>query len=214
MNQKTKKIIAREFLILLVLIIVTSLIFVGIIPYNLYQENRIEKINNSLIEKEELNDSLNRSVSDKIKNQEWFFGKVSMEFDITNTEYGELKTLWPLLQGMAENDSIEYRWNRWEKDLIAFHKSIGFTNAKELESFIEKNSISFIDSIQLKKSDSMRMEITDLISQRNQSKSKVLNKNDKIDFVSRMGIILFGILFILRYIIYAAKWSLKTLIEK
>ena len=215
MNKRVKKIIAREFLILLVLIVLTSLVFVCVYPYNSYQKNKIEKIDSSINEKEKLTENLHKSVNEKIKEQEWFYEKVSSEFDITNSEYSELKTLWPILQRIAENDSTEYRWNnKWEKSLIDFHKSIGFKNGKELEAFIEKNSISSNDSIQLKKSEKIRAEIGKLKEQRTELKYKTLNDNDKLDLVGGIGLALFGILFILRYLIYAVKWSLRTLKEK
>ncbi len=215
MNKKVKKIIAREFLILLALIVLTSLIFICVFPYNSYQKNNIDKIDKSLSEKEKLTENLHKSVDEKIENQEWFFEKLSSEFDITNSEYSELKTLWPILQRIAENDSIEHRWNnKWEKSLTDFHKGIGFKNGKELETFIEKNSISSDDSIQLKKSEEIRKEITELKKQRAEFKYKILNDNDKLDLVGGIGVTLFGILFLLRYLIYAVKWSLRTLKEK
>ena len=214
MNNKFKKIIAREFLIFLVMLILGIVVFLCIYPYNSYRENQIEKVNKSITEKELLADSLHKSVNKKIENQEWFFDKVSNEFDIINTEYSELKSLWPILQRIAENDSTEYRWNhKWEKSLIQFHKSIGFKNAQELENFIEQNSINSKDSVQLGKSTEIRKEIAKLTKQKDRLKRKVFNDYEKEGFAIGIGVVLFGILFLLRYLIYAVKWSLRTLKE-
>lgn len=215
MNKKVKKIIAREFLILLALIILTSIIFLCVFPYNSFQKSNIDKIDNSLIEKEKLTENLNKTVNQKIENQEWFFEKLSNEFDIANSENSKLKTLWPILQKIAENDSIEHRWNnKWEKSLKDFHKRIGFKNATDLEAFIKRNSISLNDSIQLKKSDKIRKEITELKNRRTEFKGKILNENAKFKLAGGIGVILFGILFLLRYLIYAVNWSVGTLKEK
>lgn len=215
MNKKVKKIIAREFLILLASIILTSIIFLCVFPYNSFQKSNIDKIDNSLIEKEKLTENLNKTVNQKIENQEWFFEKLSNEFDIANSENSKLKTLWPILQKIAENDSIEHRWNnKWEKSLKDFHKRIGFKNATDLEAFIKRNSISLNDSIQLKKSDKIRKEITELKNRRTEFKGKILNENAKFKLAGGIGVILFGILFLLRYLIYAVNWSVGTLKEK
>ena len=214
MNKKTKKIIAREFLIILIMIALGLLIFVCIFPYNSYQNKQINKIENSISKKEKTTDSLHKSVNAKKKNQEWFFNKVSSEFDITNSEYSELKTLWPILQRIAENDSTEYRWNnKWEQSLIDFHKGIGFKNAQELEKFIETNSLNAKDSIQLEKSTLIRNEILGLKKRKIELENKVFDEYDRMDLLAGIGIILFGILFILRYLFYAVKWSIKTLKE-
>ena len=71
MNKKTKKIIAREFLILFALIVSGLLTFVCIFPYNLYQQKRINEIENIISERKAIADSLNKSVSEKLKNQKW-----------------------------------------------------------------------------------------------------------------------------------------------
>jgi RNAse (barnase) inhibitor barstar len=215
MNKKIKKIIAREFLLLLTLILLSALIFVCVFPYNLYQENKIEKTNKKLIEKEKLTDNLHKSVNEKIKNQKWFFEKISSEFDITNTEYSELKTLWPILQKIAENDSTEYRWNnKWEKSLIDFHKSIGFKNGKDLQFFILNNSITSKDSIQINKSNEIQKEITELSKQKIELKNRIFQDSEKEKFIIGISAILFGILFVLRYLFYGVKWSIKQLNDK
>jgi len=215
MNKKIKKIIAREFLLLLALILLSALIFVCVFPYNSYQENRIEKINKKLIEREKLNDSLHKSVNEKIKKQEWFFEKISSEFDISNSEYSELKTLWPILQRIAENDSTEHRWNnKWEKSLIDFHKSIGFKKGKDLQIFILNNSITSKDSIQLNKSNEIQKEITELSKQKIELKNRIFQYSEKRNFIIGISAILFGILFVLRYLFYGIKWSIKELNDK
>lgn len=214
MNKKIRKIIAREFLLLLVLIVLGSLIVLSVFPYNAYQRNQVVNLNSEIGLKEKQTNSLHKTVNEKIKNQEWFFVKVSSEFDIANSEYSELKTLWPLLQRIAENDSTAYRWNnKWENSLIEFHKSIGFKNPEELESFIEQNSVYSKDSIDLKKSNEIRIEIKGLNTRKSDLKRKIFTESDKENMAIGIGIILFGILFLSRYLFYAIKWSIKTLKE-
>lgn len=190
------------------------LIFSCIFPYNSYQNKQVNKIENSILEKEKTADRLYKSVNAKRKNQEWFYNKVSSEFDISNSEYSELKTLWPILQRIAENDSTEYRWkNKWEQSLIDFHKGIGFKNAQELEKFIETNSLNTKDSIQLEKFNLIRNEVSTLKKRKIELETKVFDEHDRMNLLAGIGILLFGILFILRYLFYAVKWSIKTLKE-
>ena len=136
MNVKFKKIIAREFLILLAMIVLGLIIFGCVFPYNAYQEKQIDGITQLIEEKEFEIDSLHKPIDQKIEKQRWFFEKVSGEFDISNSAYSELKTLWPILHRIALNDSTEYRWkNKWEKDLVEFHQKIGFKTPQDLEKF-------------------------------------------------------------------------------
>ncbi|WP_291122944.1 hypothetical protein, partial [Flavobacterium sp. UBA6046] len=59
MNIQTKKIIAREFLILLIVIGLGIIGFLSIYPYNLYRNKQIEDLSNIINRKQKGIDSLN-----------------------------------------------------------------------------------------------------------------------------------------------------------
>jgi len=210
MNKKTKKIIAREFLILFALIVSGLLTFVCIFPYNLYQQKRINEIENIISERKAIADSLNKSVSEKLKNQKWYHKKITDKFNFTKP----VKSFWLSVSNHTQNDSVNYHWNNnWTNNLIEYHKTLGFNNAQELESFIKNNSLNKQDSIKLEKTDHIRKEISDFKNRKIKLENKYFDEYDRMELLTGIGIILFGILFLLRYLFYAVKWSIKILKE-
>ncbi len=61
MKLQTKKIIAREFLVLIVTVIIASISFVLIYPYNSYRQNQLDKLTDTIYSKSKLADSLANS---------------------------------------------------------------------------------------------------------------------------------------------------------
>lgn len=212
MDNKRNKTIAREFLVFIAFIIIEVFLFSFIYLYNFYQKSQIEITNENLTIKNTFINNALIPINKKKKNQEWFFKKISSEFDISNSQYSKLETLWPIMQKIAENDSTKYRWDyKWEKDLTEFHKTIGFTNPKVLQDFILKNSLSLKDSIELKKVYKIQQEISLINKHKQEIKNKIFTVKQIEELIIKSAYILFCILFILRYLFYGIKWSFKTL---
>lgn len=212
MNKKVKRIIAREFLTLLILVVLESLTFVFVSQYNSYQKNKIKKIDKSLVEKEKLTDDINILVHEKIEKELTFKNKLELNGKEFTDEQAD--HFWKILTDIHKKDSIVYLWdNSWGTDFKIVIQSTGLKDGYELNQFIIKNSLSREDSILLTKLDTIQKETSYLTKQKTDVENKIINNNEKLEILERIGIVLFGILFILRYLIYGVKWSLKTLKE-
>lgn len=196
---------------MLALILLTYIIF---FLYNKYYNDQIGRLNILTAEKKELDNSISRTINQKNKKQKWFFESAASRFDLSKSEYKDIEALWPILERIATNDSIQYYWNeRWDLSLKEFHKSIGFDNWNELNSFIKDNSFNSEDEQILQKSLKLKEEIGILNRRKENIKNQILSDKQKDDIIRKTGISLFAILFLLRYLVYGVRWSIKTLKE-
>ncbi len=118
MNIKTKKIIAREFLVFLICIGISIVTFLAIYPYNYFMRNKIDSFKKDISEKKILSDSLSKSYMLKYDTQFWFTGEFNKKFNMSNTK------LWESLYEIAKGDSVKYKWeNTWDNELILFNNN-------------------------------------------------------------------------------------------
>ena len=215
MKLTTKKIIAREFLIMILVLTIGLILFLCTYPYNAYKRNQVENKSIEISEKSKKVDTLSLSFKNKIDQQNWFFEKYSNHWDISGDKINTSEKLWKRLDFLALNDSIKYKWqNVWDKELLAFNKEIGFTNPDEFKSFIDKNRITKIDSSNYDSSLAINSEIALLTKNKKDYESEILSYNEQTEFGLKALIICFIILFGFRYLFYSLKWSLKTLKQK
>ena len=215
MKLTTKKIIAREFLIMILVLTIGLILFLCTYPYNAYKRNQVENKSIEISEKSKKVDTLSLSFKNKIDQQNWFFEKYSNHWDISGDKINTSEKLWQRLDFLALNDSIKYKWqNVWDKELLAFNKEIGFTNPDEFKSFIDKNRITKIDSSNYDSSLAINSEIALLTKNKKDYESEILSYNEQTEFGLKALIICFIILFGFRYLFYSLKWSLKTLKQK
>lgn len=213
MKLNKKKIIAREFLILMVCALVFGLAYLGTLPYNYFVNSKIYNLEN---ESQSLRDSietLTKSFSDKIEKQKWFYEKSNEKVN-----YGERKNeteVWQRWSELEKVDSIDILWsNRWDVELRKIFNDLGFENSKELKQFIKSNSLSTDEINQNNSVISLNDELDEINSRIRTEKYKVLDADEKTEFALAC-LIIFGILsFPLRYLIYAIRWSIKTLKQK
>jgi len=212
MNIKSKKILAREFLIFIVMVVFGVIIFACLYFYNSYQENKIDHISELITNKEFKIDSLQNPVNIKIERQDWYYKEITKDFNFTIPQARELKTFWSMVYRIAKNDSINYRWNnQWSDNVIKFHNNIGFNTPKELEEFIIVNTLSENDSLKLKKVIDYKDEIYGLEKQKENRERKIISDWRMKDWTIAIIISLICIFFVFRYLFYAIKWSLRTL---
>ena len=215
MKLTTKKLIAREFLIMILVLTIGLISFLCTYPYNAYKRNQVENKSIEISEKSKKVDTLSLSFKNKIDQQNWFFEKYSNHWDISGDKINTSEKLWQRLDFLALNDSIKYKWqNVWDKELLAFNKEIGFTNPDEFKSFIDKNRITKIDSSNYDSSLAINSEIALLTKNKKDYESEILSYNEQTEFGLKALIICFIILFGFRYLFYSLKWSLKTLKQK
>jgi len=212
MKLTTKKIIAREFLILMLVLALGLISFFCTYPYNAFERHQVEKKSTEILEKSKLADSLSFSFKSKLDKQEWFYKQFTNNI---SDYYKSYKEFWERLDYLALKDSIKFKWEKvWEKDIVSFNKEMGFPNPEALHAFIENNRINKIDSSNYDSSLAINSEVDLLSKSKKDNERKILSYNDQTAFGIKALIICFIILFGLRYLLYSIKWSLKTLKQK
>ena len=199
-----KRIIAREFLIIFACCIIPIVTFLSVTLYGYLHEKEINK-------------QLNYSVSvihkfrnsTKGKQREAFFLKHAKNFGYYNSATSEYDNLefWNRLIYLMNVDSINYKWEHdWRKEIILFNQSNGFNTPEEFKNFILKNSPTPTEGKEFNKAMKMRTNLSSELEDRYNSADR-----DNKRFILQILLISFIVLFPLRYIIYAIKWSFKIL---
>jgi predicted negative regulator of RcsB-dependent stress response len=95
MKLNKKRIIAREFLILMVCALVFVLAYLGTLPYNYFVNSKIDNLENESQPIKDSIETLTKSFSDKIDKQKWFFDE-SEKLNAT----GSYNTYFELWEGL------------------------------------------------------------------------------------------------------------------
>jgi hypothetical protein len=211
MKLRIKKIIAREFLLMTIVLVISVICFLSIYPYNLYKDNQLKKINKLVEQKARLADSLSYRYKVKQQNKSWFFEKFTAKHGLSISQNEEF---WNLLDELAKKDSIKSRWKYLEKGPISLKTEGDFRTPEEFKSFFDTNRIEAIDILNNKQSLKVDQEITTLISQKKEIETKKFSFTTQVQFGIKLAIV-FGILFfVIRYLFYAIRWSIKILKQK
>ena len=212
MKLTTKKIIAREFLILTLILTVGIFSFLFTYPYNAYKRYQVQNINTEISKKRDKADTLSLSFTNKINQRKWYFEKYSNKWDISGDEINTSDKLWKRLDFLALNDSIKFKWNNvWDKQIVEFNNEIGFSNPNDFQSFIDKNRLTKVDLSNYDSFLAINSEITILDKNKMEYESEILSFNERTNFGLTVLVICFLILFGFRYLFYSLKWSLKIL---
>lgn len=205
-----KKILAREFVYFIICLLIFSLTFLFIFPYNYFTQNQAANFSKEVKEKNVFIDSIKSINNKKIDVQNYFTDNYKKEFDIDI--YSEVNTeLWNTLNRIVKADSVKYKWeNKWEKTLVSFNKKMGYKSPEEFTNFIKSNVISSSDIALIEKS---KKEVRFLKSQEKDKNSDFIELKEQLRISIIALLISFFTLFILRYLIYGTKWSLKVLKE-
>jgi hypothetical protein len=216
MKLTTKKIIAREFLAALLVLAIGLTTFLGIYAYNSIKEKKISRLTSEINIASKQVDSLSYSYNKKTDKQNWFFKKWSSTFDLSeDTLYNTLEKVWKRIDYLAQQDSISYRWkNIWHKDLVTFHKEIGFQNPEEFKAFIDDNRISEKDKSDFTKSIEKKAIVTELDNQIKETQKSKLSNDEQLDFTTTTILLVCLFIFGFRYLYYGVKWSIRILKEK
>lgn len=213
MKLNKKKIIAREFLIFIVYALVFGLAFISTIPYNYVIESRIDNLETT---SQSLSDSINKiqlHFSPKIDKQKEFFETSKSKGWLTaNENYQEF---WIRLQKSVNNDSLKYKWNKFSANFKDELKDeVGFETVSDFENYIENNSLTPKEVEQNTSAVKLIDERETIESKIRTEKNKLMDFDDRLEF-SLVCLMIIGVLsFPLRYLLYAIKWSIKTLKQK
>ena len=209
-NTNNKKILAREFVFFIICLITFILSFLFIFPYNYITQNQSANLVEEISKKNTYIDSLQDINIKKTETQKYFTNNYIKEFDgvsdsETNTE------LWNILERIVKADSVKYKWkNKWEKTLVNFNIKMGYKSPEEFTKFIKSNLISSSDLELIEKN---KKEIKFLKSQQLEKQNDFIEINEQFRISLFVLLISFFILFIIRYLVYGTKWSLKVLKE-
>ena len=213
LTMQTKKIIAREFLMLVLLALLGTISYFSTHVYNYFNQNQKDSLKTEIKQYTIIKDSLSKIITEKEYAHVWFFKEVSKEYNVE--KYNSVEKWWNRSQSLAKNDSIKIIWETdWKKDplYIQFFNKIGFPNPDSLQNFIITNSFSKLELNTKNKADSLNKIITTL--NKTYNTTSILSQNQQLGFLWKSILVLFTLLFAFRYLFYAIKWSIKTLKDK
>ena len=215
MNLKKRKIIAREFLILLLVVVLGFIAFACTYPYNYFLNSSVSKLNSEIISQEKQLDSIEEPYKNKIAEQKRVYEGWMKNDKLDRSAYRDFREHWARLEYLHKQDSISFKYNNvWNKVVIDHLKNMGFTNASQLNEFIGANSITEIDNKTETKSKQLKDKIFNLREKYRNKKEEILHFDDQMDFA--LIILLFGgiLAFPIRFLIYGVRWSINTLKTK
>ena len=215
MQLHTKKVIAREFILFIITILLVAGAFAGTYIYNFIQNNQVMQLDDRIVKKTVMAGSLAKPYKLKMQNQQWFYDKNNEIVDLTHTDMNSPYKLWQRLDYLAATDSIQIKLDSvWTPEIKELLVTIDFDNPQKLIAFIDKNRITETDSADFAKATTVYSEIEKVKQLKAVYKAKMFPFDKRVSFTMWiMGIALI-VLFGLRYLIYAIGWSVKILKQK
>ncbi len=215
MRLETKKIIAREFIMLVATVALAIVAFLGTYIYNFYQHNQVDKLNKRILDRTVIADSLAKSYNSKLANQKWFYDKNNEKVDLSDAEYNSPYKLWKRLYDLSVKDSIKAKFeNVWTVEIKNLLRELNLESPEKLKTFIDNSRITQTDSSDFSKANIIYSELISIKSTKENQIDKVLDINKQLRFGLWTLIIGLICLFGIRYLYHAIKWSLKTLKQK
>lgn len=210
METKTKKLIAREFLVLCVVIGLTLLVFLSTFIYNYYQSKQISQIDESIIVKKKGADSLTFPYRKKTTAKAWF----KQTFWNTTKAYGAFTNDdWDSFTKWAKKDTLNNFWSdQFNLDQKKVYQEMGFAEPKHLVNFFLHHESQQAD---IDKFNEGKLLEATVINKLKQERNKIIHK--KVSAKHRKSIALYTFLILLllafgiRYVCNSIRWSIKTL---
>jgi predicted RND superfamily exporter protein len=212
MRHKVKKIIAKEFLILISVIIIGITCIVFTFINNLYWKKRVKNLQIEIKKKGREVTKLVNPLYSKIKQRNWLYYQLNITENLGKSKYNTPSKLWKRFNELALSDSLSFRYNNeWGSRIKGIFAEIGFSSPKQLQNFIETNRINNNDNLKNKKAENIKKEIEVQNTQLNYYYSKMMNSEEQNQYLMWCMLISFLVFFILRYVYYGVKWSINTL---
>lgn len=208
MDLRIQKILAREFLVLMICFIISVGVYIYFSFSNYYISNKIDELNQKELIYRKIQDSLSVKFQLQSDSQQLLTNHVNNFIDKSEYRNFTNEELWTRLKYLAKVDSITIKWNTvWSYEKTAFVK-FNFKSPIEFKRFIVDNipnvstihqNDSLINAIHVKK---LSIE------------ADLKPNSSKNDFTFFAFYIVFILLFGLRYVFYATIWSYKILFKK
>ncbi len=216
MNKNTKKIISKEILIFLSVLILSVLFFLGLYAYNYRQNSEIIRLTDNIKFKEKEANNLNIDFDYKQRNQQWFFEKMSNYYsNIGENKYINSKdVLWKYFTDNFEKETLE-TWNtisEVNKNNVYLDK-VYFSSLEELKYFITSKSFSEKDISNNQKAKEILNEVRVLNVDLAALYKSLIPLDKQRNFSINLLFVLLCVFFVMRYLFYLIKWCFKNLRE-
>ena len=206
MTIQFKKVVAKEFLFLILTISLTLISFFTIYPYNNFKKYQVKEIGKKILL---IEDSISRNsfnIKNKGKNEFFEIQKSKANLDYTFDDF------WNRLHYLSSVDSIKYKWeNVWRKEIIESLKQSGIKNGEDFNKFILENNFTKDDTASKVQFERMIMQKEELVNESTLLKNSLINYNTQVDFAKYTFYILLILLFVIRHSYKGVIWSIKTL---
>jgi hypothetical protein len=224
MDLQTKKIIAKEFLVFIITLLIGVVAFLSVYPYNSFRQHQLSDVNQEISIKQSLADSLNQISSQYILNEDGlpiFIYSHSQQQYLLNNTYQALKnnlsgltTPQNKYDSLMQND-IDYRQRAYKallENVKGFKLSYAvFVRVLSVDSLKSENEPLNYEQLR-NESTKLKTEIGRLkYNEYPRISSQILSFNNQLHFTLIIFLISVFILFILRYIYYGIKWSMKII---
>jgi hypothetical protein len=212
MKIKTRKVIAREFLVLVSVTILGLFSFLLTYPYNWHLSSKLAEIDNNVSLEKDLADNLSKSFDSKTINGKDYAYRVyqtikenTVEFAIQEFSYSQSEFRQKILSDKTFQENI---YSTLQKNIEGFVKS-----RIEFDSCL-KSQLTAIDVKNKKEAEIIRDRTNKAKFLKEKVLLSMLTFNEQISVAVRTIIYSALILFLLRYFFYAVRWSINTLKQK
>lgn len=214
MDLKFKRIIAREFLAFILVVVLSLIVFAYTFLQNEYWHSKCSSIELQIHEKKDSISKLTRTYEMKYRYQRWLFNEMSSYYDLE--DLNSVGTFWDYNVSLVAKNSLIPQWDVWRKDKAAmvFFNRLGFYCGDSLQSFINANTMTDYDLMNKKRSEQIADEIHLLNDKKIEAKNKVFTTDLQISIAINWFLVFAFIIFVLRYLFYGVRWSISILSQK
>lgn len=214
MDLKFKRIIAREFLAFILVVVLSLIVFAYTFLQNEYWYSKGSSIELQIQEKKDSISKLTRTYEMKYRYQRWLFNEMASYFNLESMN--SVEAFWGYNVSLIAKDSLLSKWNTWHKDksTMVFLNRLGFYCGDSLQSFINANTMTDYDFMNKKRSEQIADEIHLLNDKKIETKNKVFTSDLQISIAINWSLAFAFIVFVLRYLFYGVRWSISILNQK
>lgn len=208
MKLSTKKIIAKEFLLIISILLVTLIFNISIYPYNYFLERNILSEDQNILDLRQKANGVLLNYNKKKENHDMFYRLLLVEYDLNESS----TKIWTDLTRLYYTDSIPIKFNNtWEKKLIRLLNNEGFKNGKEFEDFVHENIFTEKDSLDFRYAQSLNDSINLLTNKISGYYNKMIYKSRHREYTLYFLLILILIAYPVRFLFIGIKWSINTI---
>lgn len=214
----SKKIIAREFLLLITTVFIGLVAYLAVFPYNSYKDNRAHKVYQQEVEKSVLRDSFQKEVNliiepASFKLHSYLKSEYNVEdYNIFLLDMQDMEKRKRLYQTLIKKEDYTKTFDEFNFQF--------FENIEKGKNYLTDNNEKIKRSkVVQDEKNALTLMREKIMSEKFSTETKCITENKKekavyseqLNFSIKICFILFSLLFGLRYLFYSIKWSIKTL---